>query len=380
MNSTTEPQGYVKLAPGDPAPWFNQRSTGNPNYAFHTAAGRYVVLCFYASAADAQGSAAIQKVLANRRRFDDDQFCFFGVSLDPLDEREGRVSESLPGIRFFWDFDGTASRLYGAIPRNAEPGKAPLQALRFWIVLDPTLRVLFVVPFAADGCDADVLFNYLDQLPPPGRFANVEVQAPILFLPNVFETEFCRRLLDSYEAQGGQESGFMREVDGKTVEKKDYAFKRRKDYFIEDPALIGEAQTRIRRRINPEILKIYSFKATRMERYLVACYAAEDGAHFRPHRDNTTKGTAHRRFAVSINLNSEFEGGEVSFPEYGPRSFKAPTGGAIVFPCALLHAVSQVTSGRRYAFLPFLYDEEAAKLRESNSQFLGEGVNPYKAG
>lgn len=171
----------------------------------------------------------------------------------------------------------------------------------------------------------------------------------------------------------------MRDVDGKTVENKDYAFKRRKDYFIEDPALISEAQTRIRRRINPEILKIYSFKATRMERYLVACYAAEDSAHFRPHRDNTTKGTAHRRFAVSINLNAEFEGGEVSFPEYGPRSFKAPTGGAVIFPCALLHAVSQVTRGRRYAFLPFLYDEEAAKLRESNSQFLGEGVGAYRA-
>jgi hypothetical protein len=30
---------------------------------------------------------------------------------------------------------------------------------------------------------------------------------------------------------------------------------------------------------------------------------------FRAHRDNTTKGTEHRRFTVSINLNAEFEGG-----------------------------------------------------------------------
>ena len=65
-----------------------------------------------------------------------------------------------------------------------------------------------------------------------------------------------------------------------------------------------------------------------MERYIISYYSAEDSAHFRAHRDNTTKGTAHRRFAVSINLNSEFEGGEVSFPEYGPRSFKPPPGGA----------------------------------------------------
>jgi predicted 2-oxoglutarate/Fe(II)-dependent dioxygenase YbiX len=116
-----------------------------------------------------------------------------------------------------------------------------------------------------------------------------------------------------------------------------------------------------------------------MERYIVSCYAAEDAAHFRAHRDNTTKGTAHRRFAVSINLNDDFDGGEVSFPEYGPRSFKPPPGGAVVFSCSLLHAVSQVTRGRRFAFLPFLYDEEAAKLREQNNQFLGEGVGAYKA-
>ena len=129
----------------------------------------------------------------------------------------------------------------------------------------------------------------------------------------------------------------------------------------------------------PEIAKVHQFKVTRMERYLVGCYTAEDEAHFRPHRDNTTKGTAHRRFAVSVNLNCDFDGGEVSFPEYGPRSLKPPPGGAVVFSCSLLHAVSRVTRGRRYAFLPFLYDEAAAKIREENSVFLGEGVGSYKS-
>lgn len=61
MNPTTEPsRSYVRLAPGDPAPWFNQRSTSNPNYAFDTAAGRYIVLCFFASAGDPIGRAAMQ--------------------------------------------------------------------------------------------------------------------------------------------------------------------------------------------------------------------------------------------------------------------------------------------------------------------------------
>jgi len=204
------------------------------------------------------------------------------------------------------------------------------------------------------------------------------MNAPVLLLPNVFEPEFCRQLIGLYEADGGQESGFMREIGGKTVEVHDFGHKRRRDYDITDPAVIEAAKSRFIRRVVPMIHRAHQFKITRMERYIVCCYAAEDEAHFRAHRDNTTKGTAHRRFAVSVNLNEDFDGGEVSFPEFGPRSFKAPAGGAVVFSCSLLHAVSRVTRGRRFAFLPFLYDDEAARIREQNNKFLGEGVGAYK--
>jgi peroxiredoxin len=369
---------FATLLPGDPAPWFHQRSGSNPRFSFHTAAGRYLVLGFYGSAADARGRQAIAEVIARRGIFDDERAAFFGVSLDPEDEAQNRVAESLPGLRFFWDFDGTISRLYGAVPADTKPGQK-VEARRFWIVLDPMLRVLKVVPFAEDGRDIGELFSYLESLPPPARFAGFEIHAPILILPNVFEPAFCERLIRLYEEHGGEESGFVREVDGKTVALRDPDHKRRKDYTITDPEVIRATQARIQRRIVPEIQKIHHFKVTRMERYIVSCYAAEDGGHFRAHRDNTTKGTAHRRFAVSINLNADFDGGEVSFPEYGPRSYKAPPGGAVVFSTPLLHAVSRVTRGRRYAFLPFLYDDEAAKLRAANNQFLGEGIGAYDA-
>lgn len=49
-----------------PAPWFHQRSCSNPNYAFDTAAGRYIVLCFFISAGDDLGGNALRAVLANR--------------------------------------------------------------------------------------------------------------------------------------------------------------------------------------------------------------------------------------------------------------------------------------------------------------------------
>jgi predicted 2-oxoglutarate/Fe(II)-dependent dioxygenase YbiX len=111
---------------------------------------------------------------------------------------------------------------------------------------------------------------------------------------------------------------------------------------------------------------------------MVACYEASAG-HFKPHRDNTTKGTAHRRFAVTINLNAgEYEGGDLRFPEFGNRTYRAPTGGAIVFSCSLLHEATPVTAGRRYAFLPFLYDEQAARVREANNAHLGEGLAAYQ--
>jgi predicted 2-oxoglutarate/Fe(II)-dependent dioxygenase YbiX/peroxiredoxin len=376
MNSSADSPApaFANLLPGDPAPWFHQRSTSNPRYAFDTAAGRYIVLCFFMSAGDAVGRAALDAVDANRRVFDDERASFFGISIDPRDEEESRVRENMPGIRFFWDFDGSVSKLYGAVPKDAKPG-AQTAVRRFWMVLDPALRVMAVFPLTDEGRAA--LFGYLGRLPPPDRVAGLEVQAPVLILPRVFEPAFCRHLIDRYEAHGGEESGFMRDVDGKTVAILDPKHKRRRDYVIGDPDLIKQTQSRIRRRVNPEMVKVHSFNPTRMERYIVSCYSAEDGGHFRAHRDNTTKGTAHRRFAVSINLNDDFDGGELSFPEYGPRRFKAPIGCAVVFSGALLHAVSPVTRGRRYAFLPFVYDEAAAKIREANNEFLGEGVAPY---
>ena len=38
----------------------------------------------------------------------------------------------------------------------------------------------------------------------------------------------------------------------------------------------------------------------------------------------------------------------------------------MVFSCSLLHEATPVTQGTRYAFLPFLYDEAAAAVRQRN--------------
>ena len=160
--------------------------------------------------------------------------------------------------------------------------------------------------------------------------------------------------------------GVMRDVEGRTVGVLD-DFKRRRDMSIADRGLRQELQAYLAQRLVPEILKVFQFNATRLERYIVACYDAAEGGYFKAHRDNETLATKHRRFAVSINLNAEeFEGGDLRFPEFGPRTYRPPTGGAVVFACGLQHEATPVTRGRRYAFLPFLYDEAGAVVREAN--------------
>lgn len=371
---------FTNLEPFEPAPWFHQRSVSNKSFSFQSVAGRYIVLCFFGSAGDAQSRAALEAVAARSALFDDIQASFFGVSNDPRDESEKRVRDRYPGYRFFWDFDFSVAKAYGAAAHDVAADGTGTSVRRLWVVLDPLLRVLKVVLFAKDKSDIAEVISFLDTLPPVNLYAGSEIPAPILVLPDVFEPALCQQLIGLYEQHGGIESGFMAEVSGRTVGVHDHMHKRRKDYTIADEETLRRCRERIQRRLVPLVRRVFQFDATRMERYIIACYSAEDGGHFRAHRDNTTKGTAHRRFAVSINLNSGFEGGDIYFPEFGSRRYRPPAGGAVVFSCSLLHAVSKVTGGQRYAFLPFLYDDEAARLRQANAGFLEPGKAGYKSG
>jgi peroxiredoxin/predicted 2-oxoglutarate/Fe(II)-dependent dioxygenase YbiX len=354
--------------PGEPAPWFEARSPINPRFHFDTVAGRLIVLSFFGSAGEARTNAVLQGFLKLGNLFDDLLASFFGVSVDPKDESENRIHERIPGIHLFWDFDRKVSRRFGAA---SEEGS---EVMPRTFVLDERLRVVSVIPFTdPPEKHVEAVRMVLAQLPPPTLPALANHQAPVLVIPRIFEPDLCKALIDYYEKNGGKESGFMREVGGKTVAVHDYGHKRRRDQEIADKSLRDACMHRIHDRLVPEIRKAFQFDATRIERYIVACYDATSGGHFRAHRDNTTKGTAHRRFAVSLNLNTgEFDGGLLRFPEFGNHLYAPPAGGAVVFSCSLLHEATPVTKGLRYAFLPFLYDEAAAKVRIENLKFLDQ--------
>jgi predicted 2-oxoglutarate/Fe(II)-dependent dioxygenase YbiX len=216
------------------------------------------------------------------------------------------------------------------------------------------------------------ILAFIQALPPkisPSK--NMGIHPPILRIPNVLDKDFCNHLIKLYRADGGGPSGFMRQLDGKTIGVLDSTFKRRRDLLIEDQSLKEKINNLVKRRIQPEIKKSYQFDISRFERYLIACYDESDKGFFRAHRDNTSSGTIHRKFAMTLNLNTgEYEGGYLWFPEYGPLYYRPEIGEAIIFSCSLLHEATPVIKGQRFTLLSFFYGEEDVTIREKNKHLI----------
>jgi len=362
---------------GDPVPWFRCDASSEKDFNLSQAAGRIVVLFFFGSSKRADSAAALEFITRQCRNFfDDATMCFFGVGVDHQDEQSEKVKQMLPGIRYFWDFTGSISSHYGALEFAKLSGQPPVLK-PYTLILDRNLRVLAQFPLKNVAEHNQQVQHFLQQYQQSVFQRELVDHAPVLVLPRVFSKDLCQRLIACYQQHGGKPSGFMSEQEGYTVARFDTSFKRRKDVdldaFSEYRPLALETNDAIAKRLVPEVKKFFQFTVTHIERHLVACYDAEEGGFFRAHRDNTTKGTAHRRFAVTLNLNAEeYEGGDLRFAEFGAKTYRAPTGGAVVFSCSMMHEAMPVTSGTRYAFLPFLYDEAAAEIRQQNLRYLKE--------
>ena len=355
----------VPLVPGNPAPLFTARSSNNPQFRLESAAGRHLVLLFIGSAGSEGGRRALAALEPYRPLLNDIDLALFLVTTDPEDERQGRLFQQLPGIRIFWDFDRRVSTLYRA--ESTGEGMA--------FLLNPRLQVIAGLPLGEPAKTLDTLFDHARRQPGLAHQPAPRGFAPVLYVPHVFEANLCRALIDCYERGPHYASGMMHDEGGRTVVVQNRLQKQRRDHELNDLDLLRDLRQRIEWRLVPEILKAMQFRATRIERYIVACYD-ESGGFFRAHRDNLNRGTAHRQFAVTINLNADdYEGGDLAFPEFGALTYRPATGDAVVFSCSLLHEALPVTRGRRYAFLPFLYDEAAARVRQANQQYVGSAGN-----
>ena len=270
----------------------------------------------------------------------------------------GKSIESVgEGCIAFRDVDGAVARRY-----EVEGDAA--------FLLDANLRIVFSFD-PTDGEAVDTLSRKVARMEDAPSLEVYHI-APVLTVPRVLEPAHCEFLMKLWEEGGHVETGVETSGDGGRSDVLSDLHKRREDHTVADPKLVRLLTSTLGRRLLPELERAFGVKPSRFEGFKIACYDAASSAFFDSHRDNLSPSTSHRQFAVSLNLNDDYAGGHLLFPEYGPHRYRPEAGGAIVFSCAHLHAVAPVTEGRRFTLLTFLYDRE----RERGQ---GESLDPFQS-
>ncbi|MEQ8394290.1 2OG-Fe(II) oxygenase [Thalassobaculum sp.] len=315
-------------------------------------AGRFQVLVFAGSFERPAAAATIGAFAAARDGLDEHKVHVHLVL--PAGEADKAAGAPFPVLV---DGSGAALRAMGIAAGAAGDGAAVL-------VIAPNGHVLARI----DPDNADDPVEAILALVRPLNAARKAVTAPpihppVLVVPDVLSPEDCRRLISIYAMQGQEfvDPGHN-QLKGRTTDCKmripEYGRNDRIDHWVCSAANNSVIDARLVPRLMPEIHKAFQYKVTRHERYRIACYEGYRGGSQHGHRDNTLPFVAHRRFAVTINLNAdEYEGAELRFPEFSEAAYKTPTGSAIVFSCSLLHEVMAMRSGRRFALLAFLFGD-----------------------
>lgn len=334
---------------GDPLPWITVPTTREAQMPLNGLAGHSVILgC---AGADIDTGAIVDALeAADELLVERDAYWLFvlagpadGTSLPPLRN---------PRARLIPDTDGSVRRALG-FP-DSHDGMLCLGA-------DGGLRVIAAAHHRGpDALPETVTWIARTLERCPGSEANID--APILLIPDVIEADLRDRLIAAWGEQGHEDSGYLRpNLDGGVTHVVNPGRKRRSDHFLDDAdRLAALVHGRIRTRVAPWIERATHFKIGFAERYRIACYEAETAGFFAPHRD-FNDASAHRHFAMSIALNDDYQGGALRFPEFGSRDYVLRPGQAVVYSGSLLHEVTPVTSGRRFALINFLTNGEGAK-------------------
>jgi hypothetical protein len=250
------------------------------------------------------------------------------------------------------------------VPAGFEPLADPDSKVAVLYGAQSAPRIVVVAPnqhVAAIGLEAGVAAAALERI--AARRRDPANHPPLLIVPDVLSRADCERLISVFATQGQTflEPGHGEPPPGIGDHKMrilEYGRKDRIDHRVMSRETNAFIDARLKRRLLPAIHKYFQYKITKREIFRIGCYEGERGGQPSGHRDNTRANVAYRRFACSINLNTEeFEGGGLRFLEHGDHEYRPETGAAIVFSCSMLHEAMHVTSGKRYVLLVNLYGE-----------------------
>ena len=331
------------LMPGDRIPDFARPDAAGKTLMFYDLhLGQPMALFVLGRAAEARAALA---ALADPAT-DWGEVTRVGLVLGSPAECSALVHQLNPGFLVLADDGALSQHLLGGTATGATA-----------FVLDDNLRI---TERLQAGADLEAFMGQVAGLyaarPKPSPRTHVQ-QAPVLFIPRVLDADFCAGLIGHFEETGGTPSG-VAYVQGDTANwKPDPSVKMRRDIYLNDGPWLERVKDSLVRRVLPEIQRCFNFQVTQHEVFKVIRYDAGAG-YFRPHRDNETRDTQHRRFAMTLNLNTgAYEGGQLRFPEFGPDLYEPERGGAAVFSCSLLHEAVPVTRGSRYALLGFFFSD-----------------------
>lgn len=220
------------------------------------------------------------------------------------------------------------------------------------IVLDPNQRVAATFDRGVLATAAEALPDLARNIRSDGGADQVirSPMAPVLVLPRVFEPDFCAQVMRLWAKGDHKDSGVSSRYGNVGV----LELKRTEDYTVVEPMMQKAISDRLAYRIGPELAKVFAFdREFAFDAHVVLSYSADGKHFFGAHRDNGAPTTADRAFAVSLNLNEDFEGGELIFPEYAGVKVGPPAGAAAVFSCSILHEALPVTRGRRFVLTTF---------------------------
>jgi peroxiredoxin/predicted 2-oxoglutarate/Fe(II)-dependent dioxygenase YbiX len=339
MQTATRPLGRGERAPDFVLPC----QDGTPTRFYAHAGGRPAVLLFY----DAAAVDDLRRFAEALTDGADSAVALFAVQRGTPAVPPQGVPGHARRFLVFADPQGTVRTAYRPGASDTIPP----------FVLDPNLRVLASLVLQDAQATAHQVLALLDAFLPPIAPLEITTQAPVLLIPYALDQELCQSLIHVWETQGNVATGVEQSRGARREATLSPDRKRRHDHTVRDAQLLRYLASTIGRRVMPEVSKAFAFRATRFEGFTIACYDAATGGVFRAHRDNLSPATAHRRFALSLNLNAGYEGGYLRFPEYGPHLYRPEAGGAIVFACSHLHEVTEVRQGRRFVLLSFLFSE-----------------------